>query len=893
MQKKIFLLSIVLCLFFSSFAKVKKRIFYSKEFSVYSNEVKQSSFTGKAISSTSMTSNYLSPDANKYSPTVQFKFSINSRDNEMATGKNHIVTLQPKNGRFVTNVEFGNQMIEIDKNSEKRNLPKNTIWTIKLDMRKVLSSFQENGFYTLYNGEKISKADFKGVYIAGGSAPLSWDFSNLSAKPDMELKDNDGDGIYEISFKMNSGIDLKQIDNKWELSSDLSALPQYNSAFQLSNAVYNLSLEEMLKAVEPDSTFRTGKEWAGVWTRDISYSIILSMAYMQPKVAKYSLMRKVKNDRIIQDTGTGGSYPVSTDRIVWATAAWELYKATGDNVWLKYAFKVIKNSIEDDFKNAYDPITGMVKGESSFLDWREQTYPKWMQPVDIYESENLGTNAIHYNANIVLAKMANLLHDSETEKKHNEIANKIKDGINKYLWMQEKGYYGQYIYGRNNMILSERSEALGEALCVLFGIADADRSKLIIANTPILNWGIPCLYPQIPGIYPYHNNAIWPFVQSYWALAAAKTGNQTAALQQIAAIYRTTSMFLTNKENMVAERGDFAGTAINSSRMLWSLSGNIALVHKLLFGIGFQADRMTFNPCVPKELAGNRTLKNFKYRNALLDIELNGYGSKIKSFQLDNSATEPEILCTLIGKHIIKIVLDNEESTNNKTHKVKNAFSPETPKVIINNNQLVWEKANDAVSYIIIKNGEKIGSTTSNSTNIIGQTGEYQIIAKSKKGLVSFVSEPIIIDNNQNKFVYQLEDYGTKSDLNLTDFHDKGFIEISKTSNLSIEIPIEIQHTGKYSLQFRYANGSGHIHSDNKCAMRNLNINGNFAGTIVLPQRGENEWSNWGYSNIIKLDLAKGKNILTISFEPYNENMNGQTNKAMLDEIILRKPFNY
>jgi len=48
----------------------------------------------------------------------------------------------------------------------------------------------------------------------------------------------------------------------------------------------------MIRAVEPDSTFRTGKEWSGVWTRDISYSIILSMAYLQPQVAKYSLLKK-------------------------------------------------------------------------------------------------------------------------------------------------------------------------------------------------------------------------------------------------------------------------------------------------------------------------------------------------------------------------------------------------------------------------------------------------------------------------------------------------------------------------------------------------------------------------------------------------------------------------
>ncbi len=73
-----------------------------------------------------------------------------------------------------------------------------------------------------------------------------------------------------------------------------------------------------------------------------------------------------------------------------------MYKATGDKDWLLEAYGIIKNSIDDDLKNVYDNITGMVRGESSFLDWREQTYPKWMQPADIFESENLGTNAVHY-----------------------------------------------------------------------------------------------------------------------------------------------------------------------------------------------------------------------------------------------------------------------------------------------------------------------------------------------------------------------------------------------------------------------------------------------------------------------------------------------------------------
>jgi hypothetical protein len=67
--------------------------------------------------------------------------------------------------------------------------------------------------------------------------------------------------------------------------------------------LYNLSLEEARKNIEPDSTLRTGAQWGGVWTRDVSYSTLLAFAYHEPEVAKISLLRKVKRDRIIQDTG--------------------------------------------------------------------------------------------------------------------------------------------------------------------------------------------------------------------------------------------------------------------------------------------------------------------------------------------------------------------------------------------------------------------------------------------------------------------------------------------------------------------------------------------------------------------------------------------------------------
>ena len=56
-------------------------------------------------------------------------------------------------------------------------------------------------------------------------------------------------------------------------------------------------------------------------------------------------------------------------------------------------------------------------------------------------------------------------------------------------------------------------------------------------------------------------------------MAAARSGNEEAVMSSIASIYRPAALFLTNKENFVADNGDYKGTEINSSNMLWSLSG--------------------------------------------------------------------------------------------------------------------------------------------------------------------------------------------------------------------------------------------------------------------------------------------------------------------------------
>ena len=680
------------------------------------------------------------------------------------------------------------------------------------------------------------------------------------------------------------------IEREWKRKNDISAYPALSTPNQLHAAIYNLGLDEMINAVEPDTTLRTGKAWAGVWTRDVSYSIILSMAYMQPLASKVSLMKKVNaNGRIIQDTGSGGAWPVSSDRMIWAVAAYELYKVTGERSWLEYIYPVIKKSLYDDLK-VVAAENGLVQGETSFIDWREQSYPRWMQTADIYQSQALGTSVVHAQAWKVLADIATELGHKDVAKIAIDNHKTIAEAVNRELWMPEKGYYAMYNYGREFPIVNPRAETLGESLAILYGIADKERAREITENNPTTPFGAAIFFPQIADIPPYHNNSLWPWVAAYWAIANAKVGNEAGTLEAIGSIFRPAALFATNKENFVLDNGDIA-TQLNSSNMLWCLAGNIAVTHKILFGIHFETDGLSFRPFVPKALAAERSLTNFKYRKAVFDINISGSGDKIKSFKLDGKECKPFVNSNLKDHHTIDIVMANNEIPPMKINRTANVKAPLTPIAWIADGRLVWNPIEYINHYIVLRDGERIAETRETSF-VLDQAGEYQVIGVADDGTESFASEP---RSNAPVIVLQMPGESTtfRSDENtyaptspISGFTGEGFVEIDHKSgdlNLNVEIP----ETGVYALSFIYANGNGPVNTENKCAVRTIAIDNNDVAAIVMPQRGEGKWSDWGRSSIVRVPLKAGSHKLSVLFLDENENMNLATNHALIDRVEL------
>ena len=641
----------------------------------------------------------------------------------------------------------------------------------------------------------------------------------------------------------------------------------YTGASRLETYLYDLAVQELTLNKEKDGTYRTGQYWAGVWTRDMSYSAILSLAHVDPEGMKACLLKKVdKKNRIIQDTGTGGSWPCSTDREVWVAAAWEIYLETGSDAWLRQVYNIIRRSLDADRATAYNPVTGLYRGESSFIDWRQQSYPSWMQPVDIAESECLGTNAVFYRALDVMTKMAEKLNHKRDAKEYAAQAKALKDAINTYFWMEDKGYYAQYIYGRNSRVLSPRSETLGEALCILWGIADEHKAAAIMEKMPVAPYGPTVFSPQIAARdSAYHNNGIWPFVTSFYGQAAAKAGNRAALLHALGSNARAAAVFGSHMENMVATDGSIH-TALDSPRQLWSIAGYIGLTRSALLGITYEPEGIRFAPVVPASMEGARSISGLKYRGMTLNVNVIGEGSIIRSFKLDGQDAEPLVPCTLTGEHSVQIEMSSDYyAAPDKVTILPVMFDVDFPRVSMNGRTLTWAPVERAVGYNVLLDGVKVAETSETSYTA-ADAGEYVVIARTIGGTHSFMSEPLRVG---------LEDISVACETTL-----------STKRGSQLKVAVNAPAKGTYWIDFNYSNGNGDLSTHQKCATRTLYIDGKKVDAIVMPQRGT-DWSETGWTNSVKVELGAGDHSVELKYLDENINMDIDTDSAVVHSVRL------
>ncbi|MCX7883292.1 MAG: hypothetical protein N2314_08740 [Brevinematales bacterium] len=676
----------------------------------------------------------------------------------------------------------------------------------------------------------------------------------------------------------------------WKLSSSLSHLPSFEAPESpLLVALYNMALEEALLDIRPDKTFMAGEKWNGVWTRDISYSIHLALAILFPEISSNSLFAKVDAKRkfIIQDTGTGGSWPISSDRVVWSLAAKEYLLWHADKTFLSRAYEVMKNTALADRHAAYNPTTGLYYGESSFMDWREQSYASWMSPADIYLSSSFSTCVLHYHHLSTLAWMAKQLNFPQEAKQWEEWAQSLKKAIRTHFANQTLGTYSGYIYPFPISQTALKTDNLGLALAVLTTVVEPSEAPSVVQNIPVVPFGVVCLWPQQPHTGYYHNKGIWPFVNAYYVLAAKEAKNLEAVDFGIKAMTRAAAFFGTHKENFSYDRGHTDKMAVNSDRQLWSVAGYLALVYKVLFGISVDDNGVFFQPMVPDFIRGPLTLKDFPFRQSRLTIIVKGQGDTIETMRINGNPVSPSL--RLRGDtpetYLIEISLKRTSPKQSLRLVSPDDIALAEPKIKISNNTLSWSPIKQAVSYTVLLNQKPLATTTETSFLLPSPHGVFTVIANhSNAVLSSCVGKPLwLLSPTIQQEIEDIPSLTSLATNRYKGFKGTGYVLLDNEGTITPTFEITIPKTGAYLVRFRYANGNGPINTDNRCGIRTLLIDKQERGVIVFPQRGT--WTEWGYSSSLLLSLTKGKHTVSLVKTAFDDNMNGNINQAALDSV--------
>ena len=349
----------------------------------------------------------------------------------------------------------------------------------------------------------------------------------------------------------------------------------------------------------PCRCFIAGQKWPFVWTRDVSYSIDLGLWRVDPARARASLVFKISPPRagpeppglyVMQDTGSGGSWPISTDRIVWFLGAGHLL---ADRAFADTVYQALTDTLAQDRRYVFDARIGLYRGETSFLDWREQSYPARTahDVVFIAQSYALSTNVLHYQALQLAATMARQRGQAAAATRYAGQAESLKQAINARFWRPDRGLYMSYIGGPVDPKPFDAYDLLGLDLAITSGVADPRRAVESLEHYPAWPAGSPVIWPERRAQPIYHNRAIWPFVSEYTLRAAREAADPALIALEVRSQMRGASLNASNMENysLLSQSthvpGALGGPVVDSPRQLWSVAGYLDMVIRGIFGL--------------------------------------------------------------------------------------------------------------------------------------------------------------------------------------------------------------------------------------------------------------------------------------------------------------------
>jgi hypothetical protein len=585
-------------------------------------------------------------------------------------GTEHTLNIRPKGGRLLAPVyAFGEARPAVPPLPEEAPTSEegDVRITFRLDLREVLRSFRERGYYDPPQGERIAADAFTGAYVIGDVEPLSWDLRRLRKGSPQQLEDPDGDGIYDATLRFRAeytrprGRDGRRCGRAGSTSGCSRA--------RLARAAARRALPHVARGAA--AARARGRRAVG--RREVAGRVDARRVVRERARPRARRARR----RAHEPRGQGRLGRAASSRTP-APAARGPSPPT-DDVGARRLGAVRRH--RRPRLAALRPRRGAPLGRGrpprrarpgDGARARRVELPRLaraeLPALDAAGRHLPGRGARHERRaprRVPRARRhGRALGERDVAARWRAAADTVRRGMQAALWQPERGYFGQFRYGRNALALSPRAEALGEALTVLYGVATPAQRTAIVRRSPLVPYGTPTFWPYILGEPLYHNGAIWPFVGAYWTWAAAEAGHTAAVEHGLAAATRAAALFLTNKENLVAATGHYEGTALNSDRQLWSVAGTLAAHYRVLFGMRLAPDRLVFRPMVPPAYGGERTLRGVRWRGAMLTVVVRGWGDGVRRVVVDGQeAPSAELPDTLTGAHTVELEMNGRWTT--------------------------------------------------------------------------------------------------------------------------------------------------------------------------------------------------------------------------------------
>lgn len=662
----------------------------------------------------------------------------------------------------------------------------------------------------------------------------------------------------------------------------------YRGSIPVLTAMYAMAVQEMQQNISPEGLLLAGASWHTAWTRDTAYAVTLGAAYLEPEACRHSLESRVRDGIIMQDTGTGGGWPISTDRVSWVLAAWTYYLACGDREWLEYSVQVAMNTLAQD--DAVLTCHGHLRpGETTFIDWREQSYPSWMNTAEIGASYAFGTNVLHYVSRRIVARMLAELGREKEATPWAEEATAIAADVQEYFWSRAAQCYGMM---RTENSLEERVDALATALSVITGLSSGKQAHQAMNTLPRTLWGTPVFAPfKEEEQAAYHNRAIWPFVEAYVLLAHAELQDTRGAAQSMASLLRAAMAFGTNKENFQAVSGEATGTIQNSDRQLWSVAGMLGMYYFGLFGMQYGGDNLVFAPCVPKNFGGSHWLTNLRIRDMVLDVHLNGYGTDICSARINGKAASPIIPLDTKGRLQIELELmpseDEQEAHPAYPAAVDDLPTPQWEEC--GPALLRWRAVPGATSYCVYANGTAI--TTTGQPVYAPAPGaahftEYRVQATSASN-ASALSRPWEYSRPGSRQLLAPTRIGEKPEYMVE--NNRAWLD-TRPCTAHLEYEAITLAAGTYRIRFRYVNACASRRDGDTCALRQLFINDTPGAIIPFPHNTEQgDWEDYTHTAGVQLQLPAGVHTFSLRYTSLCANTAGHTNQCMVGYLEITR----